>query len=146
MPNADTVLAKLREICLALPNTKETATWGKPHFRVGDKIFAGFGEEDGQHAIGFKLAPEHAAAKVKDARFRPAKYGGHKGWVSMDAFAVTDWEVLRSLIHESFRLIAPKRIVALMDSSVAKATSKPAPQRTGTRTPGKKKRSARKTK
>ncbi len=31
----------MRKICLSLPDTKETLTWGEPHFRVGDKIFAG---------------------------------------------------------------------------------------------------------
>ena len=36
-------LARVREICLALPDTKETLTWGSPYFRVGDKIFAGYG-------------------------------------------------------------------------------------------------------
>lgn len=146
MPNADTVLARLREICLALPNTKETATWGQPHFRVGDKIFAGFGEEGGQHAIGFKLTPEHAAAMVKDARFWPAKYGGHRGWVSMDAFAVTNWEELQALIHESYRLIAPKRVVALMESSAANVTSNPAPKKRTTTRAAAKKRVSRKTK
>ena len=28
-------LERLREICLALPDTKETLTWGSPYFRVG---------------------------------------------------------------------------------------------------------------
>ena len=38
---SETVLNRMREICLALPDTKETMTWGKPHFRVIEKIFAG---------------------------------------------------------------------------------------------------------
>ncbi|MEO2016269.1 MAG: DUF1801 domain-containing protein [Fuerstiella sp.] len=33
----DEVLERLRGICLSLPKTKETLTWGKPHFRVGEK-------------------------------------------------------------------------------------------------------------
>ena len=40
----DRALARLRKICLALPDTKETLTWGEPHFRVGEKIFCGFGD------------------------------------------------------------------------------------------------------
>lgn len=46
MADSDPVLEKLRRICLALPNTKETMTWGSPHFRVGEKIFTGYGTED----------------------------------------------------------------------------------------------------
>jgi len=50
-----TTLERFRKICLELPNTKETITWGEPHFRVGEKIFAGYGEKDGHPSIGFKL-------------------------------------------------------------------------------------------
>ena len=52
----------MQSICLKLPNTKETLTWGKPHFRVNDKIFAGYGDEKGKTVIGFKLEMDHAAA------------------------------------------------------------------------------------
>ncbi|HYU42077.1 MAG TPA: hypothetical protein VEQ84_07995 [Vicinamibacteria bacterium] len=67
------VLDNTREICLALPDTKETLTWGQPHFRVSR-----------------------------------APYVGHKGWVSMDARGVDDWDEVRPLVLESYRLIAPK--------------------------------------
>ena len=43
--NFEQVLCKLRTICLALPNTKETLTWGIPHIRVGEKIFCGCAED-----------------------------------------------------------------------------------------------------
>ena len=33
-------VARLREICLALPETAEVEAWGEPTFRVKDKIFA----------------------------------------------------------------------------------------------------------
>ena len=45
MTDAQDILNRLRRICLELPDTHETLTWGEPHFRVRDKIFAGFGEE-----------------------------------------------------------------------------------------------------
>ena len=117
---ADRVHRKLREICLSLPDTKETMTWGKPHFRVGDKIFAGYGEEKGKPVIGFKLRMDHAAACVHDPRFWPAPYVGHKGWVSMDASSVKDWDEVRELILESYRLIAPKRSIAKLDDTVSR--------------------------
>lgn len=75
-----TPLQRMRAICLALPDTKETPTWGKPHFRVGEKIFAGCGEENGIEIIGLKLEMAHAAKMIKtDARFTRAPYVGHKG-------------------------------------------------------------------
>src|SRR6476619_6501505 len=85
MSKVDPVLTKMREICLSLPDTQETLTWGQPHFRVGDKIFCGYGEEKGKQVLGFKLEIEHADMMLGDARFWRAPYVGHKGWVSMDA-------------------------------------------------------------
>jgi predicted DNA-binding protein (MmcQ/YjbR family) len=102
-------LVKMRAICLALPDTRETPTWGEPHFRVGEKIFAGLGREKAGLSIGFKLEKDHADALVESGRARRAPYVGHHGWVSMDAEAVTDWEEVRVLIQESYRLIAPKK-------------------------------------
>ena len=124
MAKADTVLKNVRKICLSLPDTKETMTWGKPHFRVGDKIFAGCGEEKGKVTIGFKLEMEHAEEILRDKRFERAPYVGHKGWVSMDASGVKDWEEVRRLVLESYRLIAPKRTLAKLAGQAA-----PAPRR-----------------
>ena len=45
MSKIDPMLTKMREICLSLPDTKETLTWGQPHFRVGDEIFRGYGRK-----------------------------------------------------------------------------------------------------
>ncbi len=62
-------LTEMRRICLALPETAETMTWGQPHFRVRGKIFAGFGDHGGTFTIGFKLEREHADAAIQDPRF-----------------------------------------------------------------------------
>ena len=115
----------MRAICLALPETKETLTWGQPHFRVGEKIFAGCGDEKGRAVIGFKLDMDHADAIIQDPRFWRAPYVGHKGWVSMDASRVDDWDGVRELILESYRLIAPKKTVARLDVGAAAAAARP---------------------
>ena len=127
MAKPSPVLTKVREICLSLPDTKETPTWGQPHFRVGEKIFAGCGEEKGRVSIGFKLEMKHAHELVKkDPRFSPAPYVGHKGWVSMDGRKVSDWDEMRELILESYELIAPKKSLAkLAGGSAELAEPKP---------------------
>jgi len=75
MSKVDPILTKMREICLSLPDTKETLTWGQPHFRVGDKIFSGYGEEKGKKVIGFKLEMDHEDAMLDDPRFWRARAG-----------------------------------------------------------------------
>lgn len=102
------VLQKLRKICLSLPNTRETLSWGSPHFRVGDKIFCGFGDEKGRLAIGFKLEMEHADAVIQDPRFWRAPFVGRYGWVSMGVTPRMNWKQVKAFVEESYRLIAPK--------------------------------------
>jgi predicted DNA-binding protein (MmcQ/YjbR family) len=126
MAEKSTALTKIREICLSLPDTKETLTWGEPHFRVNDKIFAGYGEKDDVPNIGFKLEKDNAAKIVKIPGFSPAPYGGRHGWVSMDASDVQDWEIVREMIVESYRLIAPKRSQAKLESNRSDAAGRPA--------------------
>lgn len=109
-------LETLREICSSLPDTEETETWGKPHFRVAGKIFCGFGEENGRETIGLKLDKEHAHARVtNDPRFSVAPYVGKHGWVSIDAAARMSRSELQDLVMESYRLIAPRRTLAKLD-------------------------------
>ena len=121
----DPILARYRALCLSLPEAVETITWGEPHYRVAKRIFGGYGAEDGRTVIGFKLTPEHAAAIVADPRFRPAKYGGRHGWVSMDAQAIDDWELIRGLVLESYLLIAPKRVAARLGEAGTSACEAP---------------------
>jgi predicted DNA-binding protein (MmcQ/YjbR family) len=111
------ILKQMRRICLSLPETRETLTWGQPHFRVGDKIFAGCGDENGRTVVSFKLEMDHADAIVQDERFWRAPYVGHKGWISLDASRVQNWDEVRPLILESYALIAPRRLVKRLEES-----------------------------
>ena len=132
MAKSKSPLELLREIVFSLPDTEETLTWGKPHFRVMGKIFCGYGEEKGKESAGFKLEMDHADALVRnDPRFERAPYVGHKGWVSMDAAGIKDAAELRDLILESYRLIAPKKSLAKLGGTSAPA--KPAEARTTTK-------------
>jgi predicted DNA-binding protein (MmcQ/YjbR family) len=132
MPRTDP-LTEMRRICLALPETAETMTWGQPHFRVRGKIFAGFGDHGGTFTIGFKLEREHADAAIQDPRFVRAPYVGAHGWISMDVKGVRDWAEVRALVRESYRLIAPKRLWAVaLEEGSARPTSAPRRKATAT--------------
>jgi predicted DNA-binding protein (MmcQ/YjbR family) len=104
-----TVLAKLRKICLALPETVETKTWGHPHFRVQGKIFVSFGETNQGWGITLKVGELMQGVFLKDPRFFRAPYVGKYGWVTLRVDpAPLKGEEIRELVEESYRLIAAK--------------------------------------
>ena len=112
----DEVLQRLQKICLALPNTKETNTWGKPHFRVGEKIFCGCGEDQGRPRVGLKMEPQQSRLMMRLPGIEKAPYSRpNDGWVSIDPGVFDDWPEIQRAIIDSYRLIAPKRTVALLD-------------------------------
>ncbi len=112
----DEVLERLRTVALALPKTKETLTWGKPHFRVGEKIFCGCGEQHGCAKIGLKMEPAESVQLMKAPGVVKAPYSRpNDGWVQIDPAEFDDWDEIGRLIVGSFRLIAPKKVAALLD-------------------------------
>ena len=140
MAQADPVLAKIKEIVFSLPDTKLTMTWGKPHFRVGEKIFCGYGHESGCAVLGFKLTMQHALELTREPGYWPAPYVGHKGWVSMDASKVRDWKLVRNYLEESYRLIAPKKSLAKLAAPAGK--QKPPARKAAARVKTRKRRAA----
>lgn len=106
-------LIKFRRICLELPEATELETWGHPTFRVREKIFASAGAEGGVWSFGMKTSHEMQAGLVAtDSRFSVAAYVGKHGWISMRVDDDIDWNQVRALVVESYRMIAPKTLAA----------------------------------
>lgn len=113
-------LARLRSICLALPGTVEKEAWGDPTWRVGDRIFAmQKGNVEGRRpSLWVKAEPgvqEMVVAAAPDRYFVPP-YVGSKGWIGLwlDRRSV-DWKELAALVAESWRCMAPKRLLRATD-------------------------------
>jgi hypothetical protein len=110
-------LARLRAICLALPEAVEKETWGDPTWRVRDRIFAmQKGNYDGGRPSVWMKAEggvQQELVESDPARYFVPPYVGPKGWVGVwvDTGRIP-WGALRALIEESYRLVAPKRLVA----------------------------------
>jgi predicted DNA-binding protein (MmcQ/YjbR family) len=106
------VAARVREICLALPEVVEKPFGGHtaPSFRIRDKFFV-MTSEDGD-SMTFKAGPgvQEALVSAAPERFFVPKYVGSKGWVGARLDTDQDWDELAELIEESYRLIAPKRL------------------------------------
>jgi predicted DNA-binding protein (MmcQ/YjbR family) len=109
---------RLRAICLALPEAVEKEAWGDPTFRVREKIFAMEKRGDGRISVWCKAPPGSQMVLVgaDPDRFFVPPYVGHKGWIGMRLDDAPDWSEVAEVVRRSYRLIAPKRLAALLDS------------------------------
>ena len=105
-------LARLRAICLKLPEAVEQETWEIPTFRVRAKIFVMYTADEDRPAIWMKAPPGSQTILVgaDPDRFFVPPYVGHKGWVGMHLDARPDWREVRTLVERSYRMTAPKRL------------------------------------
>jgi predicted DNA-binding protein (MmcQ/YjbR family) len=109
--------ARLREICLSLPEAVEKPFGGHtaPSFRVRDKLFLMTSEDGGY--LTFKAGPgvQEALVASDPERFFVPKYVGGKGWLGARLDVDQDWDELAELIEDSYRLIAPRRLAAAVE-------------------------------
>ncbi|PRQ05596.1 MmcQ/YjbR family DNA-binding protein [Enhygromyxa salina] len=114
-------LKQLRTIIEALPETSEKLSHGAPTWWGGKKTFAVFhtgSYDEGRRAVWIK-APEGAQAALISAdpeRFYRPKYMGPSGWVAMRLEGEVDWAEVRVLLLDGYRMVAPKRALAQLDS------------------------------
>jgi hypothetical protein len=116
-------LAHVRAICLALPEVTERLSHGSPAWFVrGTKTLTMFLDDhhgDGRLAI-WSPAPPGAQADMVDEepeRFFVPPYVGHRGWVGVRLDRDVDWEEVRGIVADAYRLVAPKRLVAQLDAA-----------------------------
>ncbi|UPK74545.1 MmcQ/YjbR family DNA-binding protein [Nocardioidaceae bacterium SCSIO 66511] len=111
--DADPLLAEVRPICLALPETREVEAWGRPTFRAGKRIFAVYsGDDDHENSLVFKPESDERAALLQDPRFYSPPYFGPSGWLALDLVEhPPDWAEVAELVEASYRQVALKRML-----------------------------------
>jgi len=113
--------ASLRKRALAYPHTKEDFPWGHSAFKVKGKgfLFTYLDEESGVLSLSMKL-PLSGPMALTLPFATPTQYGmGKHGWVT-STFAATDdipLDMLLEWMDESFRTIAPDKVVAQLEES-----------------------------
>jgi hypothetical protein len=108
-------VARLRKLCLALPETSEKQAWGEPTWRVAGKMFAML---DNHHhgapdlAVWLKSDHETQAVLVESApeRFFVPPYQGKAGWFAARLNRGTDWPELAELVGEAWSRAAPAKL------------------------------------
>ena len=117
-------LERVRAICLALPSVTERPSHGTPTWFVQDKkTFVQFWV-DGHHDLTFPhlwcaASPgvqEELVAAEPERFFRPPYVGG-RGWIGvrMDGRDL-DWDEIAAICEDAYRVVAPKKLVALLTS------------------------------
>ncbi len=110
-------LARLEAFALDLPGAFADMPWeNDPVAKVGKKIFVFFGTAN-EPGIGVKL-PESADHALAVPGAEPMGYGlGRHGWVvvPLGRPAAPD-DLLTDWIEESYRAVAPKRLVKELDA------------------------------
>jgi predicted DNA-binding protein (MmcQ/YjbR family) len=114
--NETHVESKLREICLRLPEVRETVKWGHPTFETGKKMFAVLDHYQGRPCIAFRADPHQVDALLADARFFEAPYAARYGWLCLYADGRLNWKQVEKLVRASYGLVAIKRMLAALHS------------------------------
>lgn len=114
-------LTRLRKLCLALPEAHEVEAWGEPTFRVRNKLFAMYASASTHHgsgrpAVWCKAGPGNQGVMVRAApdRFFVPPYVGPSGWIGAWLDGAIDWLELEDLLRDSYALVAPKRLLVLL--------------------------------
>ncbi|SHL24468.1 hypothetical protein SAMN05443637_12237 [Pseudonocardia thermophila] len=117
-------LPRLRELCLALPETTEKISHGEPTWFVRKAFVVYSDHHHGDPRTAFWCAaPPGAQEALVAARpqvyFRPP-YVGHRGWlgVNLDALGTgeLDWAEIAEVVTDAYREVAPKKLIALLDA------------------------------
>jgi predicted DNA-binding protein (MmcQ/YjbR family) len=111
---------RLREFALGLPEAYDDHPWGETVAKVGKKVFAFLGADGSPTpSIGLKL-PESQPLALAQPGVTRMRYGlGDHGWVVVRLGPETPPPMLEEWILESYRAVAPKRLVAELNAARA---------------------------
>jgi predicted DNA-binding protein (MmcQ/YjbR family) len=110
----------VRDLALAFPETHESFPWDHHRaVKVRGKAFVIMSADERELSLTVKL-PWSAEGVLQLPGCEPTGYGlGRSGWVTATYGArkrpPLDW--IRSWIEESYRAVAPKRLVAKLDAA-----------------------------
>lgn len=119
--------AAVRAFALSLPGAWEDHPWGESVAKVGKKVFVFMGKPKGKSfGLSVKL-PESGFEALELPFTEPTGYGlGKGGWVTATFAAGEEIpvEILKTWVEESYRTIAPKKLVQELDDGGPGRTTK----------------------
>ncbi len=120
-PTQPAITERVRQLCMALPEVTERLSHGECTWFVrGKKVFVQMSDHHHDDRLGlWCAAPPGVMVELveqePDRFFRPP-YVGAKGWlgVYLDV-ADVDWDELREIVRDAYRVVAPAKLSALLD-------------------------------
>ena len=108
----------LRAFAFALPQAYEDHPWGESVAKVNKKVFVFFGLPHADGTLQFSVKLPHSNDEALSMPFtRPTGYGLDRGgWVTVDAPEDAPLDLLLAWLEESYRAVAPKRLLATLDA------------------------------
>ncbi len=114
--------ARLRQICLALPEVTERPSHGVPTWFVRDKKSFVTLWASGHHGDDFPHlwcagppGAQEALLGSDPERFLRPPYVGHRGWIGVRLDGYIDWTELAELCADAYRAVAPAGLVARIE-------------------------------
>jgi hypothetical protein len=106
-------LARVRRICIALPETTEKISHGEPTFFVSKRVYCMFSSNhhhDGHIAAVVPTPPGLQATLLKTSpeKYYYPPYVGASGWIGIELARISD-EDLGAHLLEAWRMIAEKQ-------------------------------------
>ena len=113
---APSPLERVRELCLALPETNERLSHGSPCWFIRDKrcfvMYLDDHHGDGRLAL-WCAAPEGMQRALVDSapeHYFVPPYVGHRGWLGVRLDRDLAWDEIAGAIEDAWLEVAPKRL------------------------------------
>jgi predicted DNA-binding protein (MmcQ/YjbR family) len=114
------VREKVLQFALSFPETTLEHPWDEDVVKVKGKIFVFCGQK-GSRRMTVKLEESHAHALATEGAQRTGYGLGDSGWVTVPLRAPdVSLAVLRDWIEESYRIVAPKRVLEQLDAAATR--------------------------
>jgi hypothetical protein len=114
----DEVIAQLRSVCLGLPETGEEQAWAGRRWVIRRRTFAHVLQVDSPEGSATVMTFRSSGDEL-DVLWRSGHPFFRPGWgtdvVGMVLDGGTDWDEVAELLTESYCILAPKKLVALVD-------------------------------
>jgi hypothetical protein len=127
--STDQTLERLRALSLALPEAWEKISHGEPTFWVQKRMFATFANANNHHGAGrdavwckaSHMTQQMVVSRWPDRYFVPP-YVGTSGWFGIYLDRRPNWREVADRLEGSYRLVAPRRLLAALDGEAVKTT------------------------